>query len=207
MKQSIIITLLLLATGSPAQDTIIAVHSAKVSPNARVEINLEGSIMLENWDSQSLEIRLSVISHGQVLGLSNHDERQPYDITVEGSDSALVVNPAGRGAAWVIGVSTIRETYLHSVHIPRNVDVIVNTSEGQVMVNGSFASLQIRNEHGKTRVNVNPSFIKFLTCETFDGKIVLDDQLQDEHYTFLGKGDLVYQIITKDGSIVVSTGG
>lgn len=38
------------------------------------------------------------------------------------------------------------------------------------------------------------------------GCIIVDDQTQDDHYTLIGKGDLVYQIISKDGPIVLSTG-
>ena len=206
MKRHILSTLLLLATYSSAQEVTIAVHRVKVSPNARIELNLEGNIMLEHWDSPALEIQVKTVSSGTVLGLSNHDERSPYDITVEGTESALVVNPARRESAWVVGVTTLKEKYLHSVHIPRNVDVIVKTVKGKVMVNGSFTRLQIRNEHGQTQLNFNPALIKFLSCETFDGQIILDDQIQEEHYTLLGKGNLVYQIISKDGSIVLSTG-
>lgn len=205
MKQRLLIMLLALATYSFAQDTTDTIHRVKLNPNARVELNLEGTILLESWDTQALEIRLKTVRKGFVWGLTNNGQRTPYDITIEGADSAVVVNPISRKVTWSIGISTLSEKLINSVHIPRNVDVFLRTREGTVMVNGSFSTLQIRNESGQTQLNVNPAFMKFLSCETFDGRIIVDDQRQEDHYTLVGDGNLVYQIISDEGDIAVST--
>ena len=113
----------------------------------------------------------------------------------------VVAEQGGR----VVGISTLKEHHLHSVHIPRNATVVVNTNRGNVMVRGSFATLEINNEHGQTEINLNPELIRVLSTETNNGQIHFDNKVLKSHYSMIGTGQLVYRVTSDDGLILVST--
>ena len=175
--------------------------SIPVDSIVTVNINLNGNIFLENSSDDRLHLRTTTKIEGKVIGISNRDNISPYIVDIKKEDKILNISPHPREKSWTIGVSTISEENTHFIHIPKNMNVIVNSNNAKIMVNGLFSLLKVENTKGETAIQLSKSKIHYLKANTKNGRLWINDMAVKNNYNLISSGYSVIDISSKSGLI------
>ena len=166
-----------------------------------VHIKLEGKIILENTTSSKMIIDYSSEKSGHIIGLSNEEEIKPYNIVSRLDGDEVIIQSVKREKMWSIGINTYNEKNIHYLHIPSNINIIIETHLGDVSINGNFPFIKVNNVEGNTAVSTKRNSYKFIECVSKEGNVDLNDEETGKKLTLLGNGNKVIIVNSKEGEI------
>jgi len=168
---------------------------------ATVSINLNGNIHIDNSFDDRVHLRTTTKIDGKVIGFSNRDKISTYSVKTEIKNNVLNIAPVQRKKSWAIGLSTLSEENTHYLHIPKNLNVIINSNDAKIVVNGIFSLLKIENNSGQTEVRLTKSKVHYLKVETKNGNVLVNDEEVENKFDLVSKGNSVIDVSTKSGLV------
>lgn len=199
-----LIVIYLLQFSRQEDDSIRKKHYFSVGKNAKINIDLEGEIVINSWDLDRAEIIVETILSGKLWGFQfNRQGRKNYDVLIKDDGEKIVIKKKPRKLSFIIGISSLKERYRHYIHLPRTSQISVSTSEAEISINGNFKFFDLNNKKGESDVRIDRNKLKFLGCLTEKGSISVNGSRKDKQFKFYGPGDSVYTITSDGGKIRV----
>jgi hypothetical protein len=127
---------------------------AIAAPSPRVNIGLQGDVILHSWNEPRIEVRATDETTGRVLGYSNQKARGAYAVTIRSADSGIVIIPRERPAPVAIGYSSVKDRQQHDVYLPSTARVCVSAGYSSLEVRGTFDLLEVRRDGISPRLRV-----------------------------------------------------
>jgi len=205
MKNVLIMLFVMLTTSiiycgdSPKKSYMI-----KVDPNDEIVIELEGTIILENWDIPKLEVELSSRRIGKIWGVSNQSSRGEYDISLKRTGAEILLRTVKRDNLWSVGINMFREETIHIIHVPNYANIHVNTENGKVIINGIFNRINVENKQGDTEISIAREKIRYFTSKTEYGTQIVNNEKKEKDLKIVGNGDSVYMARSSSGDITIN---
>jgi hypothetical protein len=133
---------------------------AIAAPSPRVNIGLQGDVILHSWNEPRIEVRATDETTGRVLGYSNEKSRGGYAVTIRNADSGIVIIPRERPAPVAIGYSSVKDRLRHDVYLPSTARICVGDGYSSLEVRGTFDLLEVRKDGISPRLLVHRDTIK-----------------------------------------------
>jgi len=206
-KQFITVAAIVLMLGTLlfAQNVKTKQYKFELDKRSPIVLNLEGKIVVSNWDMNYGLIKVNVETEGSVLGYSNKDERKEYELMITEKKDTILVEPIERESMFVVGVSTITEEITHNIFLPKDVVVLINTTRGDVELNGSFDIIEVNNEEGNTTAMINQNNLHYLTSNTKRGEIFVNEKNLGDSFKIISKGESIFSLTSYRGDIIIKT--
>jgi hypothetical protein len=199
-----LIVVYLLQFSGQDDDSIRNKHYFSVGKNAKINIDLEGEIVINSWDLDRAEIIVETIVSGKLWGFQfNRQSRKNYDVLIKDDGEKIVIKKKPRKLSFIIGISTLKEKYRHYIHLPRTSQISVSTKEAEIFINGNFRFLDLHNQKGESDVRIDRNKLKFLGCQSEKGRISVNGSRKDKQFKFHGPGNSVYTVTSDEGKIRV----
>ena len=204
MKTQIVFVVGLCLCRVTAQEVFTKKHTIPLETTKKIRIDLEGDIVLHSWSIPKGEIDIEITISGFHWAIGGGKKsKKNYDIEILNLEDTIHFKKKKIRSYPSVGIDNLKVTYRHIFHLPENMDIIIRSKEACVQVNGNFRSLDIENEEGTSRLELNRDSIKFLECLNLSGHIAVNDSLFDRKYRLFGEGDQVYSILTAEGGIAL----
>jgi len=206
MKQMSLGLILFMVTGSAlmAKDTAVNLTIPSEDVN-RVFLNVEGLIFLENSADMDIHIEVSTEIQGEVHGFSNHESIPRYEVETTLDENILMITPKTRTPQWSVGFSTRSETHIHTIQIPRDMNVEILSRDSKVAVQGEYRTLAVLNHRGEIETTIPDKSLRYLKCTTETGAIKVNENVVESGFTYADSGNYVVELNTSSGSITITS--
>ncbi|KAA3608756.1 MAG: hypothetical protein D8M58_18640 [Calditrichaeota bacterium] len=166
-----------------------------------VYIKLNGVIIIENSLDNKVHIKTTSKVDGKIIGFSNNEDLSAYRVETFMDEKDLTIKPAKRESRWTVGINTVSEENTHIIRIPKDKNVVINSSDANININGRYALLKINNREGETEITALENDIRYLTCRSANGEIWFNGKEQEESYMNILPGNAVIDVNSYRGII------
>jgi hypothetical protein len=151
------VLLLFAASVSHAQTSRLDTSTVTLAiavPFPKVDIGLQGDVILHSWNEPRIEVRATDEITGRVLGYSNEKARGAYAVTIRSAASGIVITPRERPAPIALGYSSLKDRLQHDVYLPSTARVCVSDGYSSLRIRGTFDLLEVRKDGSSPRLLV-----------------------------------------------------
>jgi len=179
MKTILTIVMFCLLAGSASAQKIIE-KQVDLSANAIVRLNIQiaDSVRIVTWNKSSAYIKATV-------DINDNKDNDAYNFTFDGSGNSFdVKSKFASGYHGCCGNCNCNcnchDSIIVVVYVPENTDVVVETINGDITVQGKLASLKAKSISGFVDVAVAPQLKADIRLSTISGDMYSDLDLTAE---------------------------